>query len=188
MTTSDKFQSALNEHALLLNSMASLEADLTAAVDAVVRAFAEGKKILLCGNGGSAADAQHIACELVGRFFRERRAVPAIALTTDTSILTAVANDYSFDDVFARQVAAFGQPGDVLIAITTSGNSKNVIRAAEAARERGLTVIGLTGRAGGKLKELSNPCLCVPSDSTPRIQEMHILLGHILCEIVEEGL
>jgi D-sedoheptulose 7-phosphate isomerase len=188
MTKTEKFQSSLAEHTLVLNLMASLEADLVAAADAVARAFSEGKKVLLCGNGGSAADAQHIACELVGRFFRERRAVPAIALTTDTSILTAVANDYSFDDVFARQVEAFGQPGDVLIAITTSGNSKNVIRAAEAARERGLIVIGLSGRTGGKLKELSDPCLCVPSDSTPRIQEMHILLGHILCEIVEEGL
>jgi D-sedoheptulose 7-phosphate isomerase len=142
-------------------------------------------RVLLCGNGGSAADAQHLAAELVGRFLRDRRPFPALALTTDTSILTAVANDIGYTEVFARQVLALGRPGDLLIAISTSGNSPNVLRAAEAARRQHMTVAGLTGRTGGKLRPLCDLCLCIPSDATPRIQEMHILIGHILCEVAE---
>lgn len=179
------FERSLAEHDALLRAMPALADDVAEAARLMAAALTGGKKVLVCGNGGSAADAQHIACELVGRFLRERRAVPAIALTTDTSILTAVANDFGFDEVFARQVAALGQPGDVLIAISTSGNSRNVVRAVEEARENGVTVIGMTGLGGGKIRPLSDLCLCVPSDCTPRIQEMHILIGHVLCEIVE---
>ena len=124
----------------------------------------------------------------MGRFLRERRPLPALALHANTSVLTAIGNDYGFEEVFARQVAALGRPGDVLIAISTSGNSPNVLRAAEVAREKGMKVIGLTGAGGGRLKELCDLCLCVPSASTPRIQEMHILIGHIVCQVVEEAL
>ncbi len=143
-------------------------------------------KILLCGNGGSAADAQHIAAELVGRFQLERRALPAVALTTDTSILTAVANDYSFDKIFARQVEAIGSKGDVLIGISTSGNSRNVLLAVQKAKDIGLLTIGFTGKNGGKLKNMADHCLIVNSPSTPRIQEVHITLGHVLCDFIEK--
>lgn len=148
----------------------------------------EGNKILLCGNGGSAADCQHIAAELVGRFGMERRALPAIALTTDTSILTAVANDYSFDRIFERQVEALGQEGDVLIGISTSGNSENVVRAVEKAKEMEILTVGFLGRDGGKLAELVDHPLIVKSFSTPRIQEVHITLGHVLCDFIEKFL
>lgn len=145
-----------------------------------------GHKILLCGNGGSAADAQHIAAEFVGRFHRERIALPAIALTTDTSILTSVGNDYSYDDVFARQVEGLGQAGDVFWGITTSGNSSNVLKAAKLAREKGLTVIASLGKDGGRMAGLSDVALIIPSDSTARIQEMHILCAHSICEAIDE--
>jgi len=148
----------------------------------------KGNKILLCGNGGSAADCQHIAAELVGRFGMERRALPAIALTTDTSILTAVANDYSFDRIFERQVEALGQEGDVLIGISTSGNSENVVRAVEKAKEMRILTVGFLGRDGGKLAELVDHSLIVKSFSTPRIQEVHITLGHVLCDFIEKFL
>jgi D-sedoheptulose 7-phosphate isomerase len=144
-----------------------------------------GGKVLLFGNGGSAADAQHIAAELVGRYKQERRGLPAIALTVDTSCLTAVANDYGYEYVFARQIEALGRSGDLAIGISTSGNSPNVLRGMEAARTKGLTTVGLTGRNGGKLKESVDHCIQVQSDETPRIQEVHILVGHILCEFVE---
>jgi D-sedoheptulose 7-phosphate isomerase len=142
----------------------------------------------VCGNGGSAADAQHFAAELVGRFTRERRAWPALALTTDTSILTAVGNDYGFDRVFARQVEAHGQPGDVLIGISTSGGSPDVLAAAAAARARGLRTIGLTGRDGGALGRVVDIHLNVPSVSTARTQEVHCTLLHVLCDLVEQDL
>jgi D-sedoheptulose 7-phosphate isomerase len=143
-------------------------------------------KLILFGNGGSAADAQHLAAELTGRYMRERRALAAVALTTDTSCLTSIANDYSFDDVFSRQVDAIGKKGDIAIAISTSGNSKNVIQALTVAKEKGLTTIAMTGRTGGKLIGIADYCLCIPSEQTPRIQEAHILVGHILCEIIED--
>lgn len=146
-----------------------------------------GGKILLCGNGGSAADAQHIAAEFVGRYETERRALPAISLTTDTSALTALANDYSFERIFARQVDALAQPGDCLIAISTSGNSPNVISAVMAARSRGCGIVGMTGAKGKKLASLSDACLMVPSDRTARIQEGHITVAHIWCELVDEA-
>lgn len=148
-------------------------------------ALRSGKKILFCGNGGSAADAQHLAAELVGRYEKNRKALPAIALTTDTSVLTAVGNDFGFDEVYARQVEALGNMGDVIIAISTSGNSNNVVRAVEAARAKGMHTIAFTGASGGKLKEICDLIYAVPSDITARIQEMHILGGHIICELVE---
>lgn len=146
-----------------------------------------GNKVLLFGNGGSAADAQHIAAEWVGRFRKERRALPAIALTTDTSILTAVGNDYGFDQIFARQIHALGIKGDVAIALSTSGDSTNVLLAAEAARERELITVGLTGRDGGKLGAKVQYHLNVPHALSARIQEVHIMVGHILCELVENN-
>ena len=147
-----------------------------------------GGKILVAGNGGSAADAQHFAAELVGRFLRERRALAAIALTTDTSILTALSNDYGFDLVFARQVEALAHPGDVVVAISTSGNSLNLLLAIKKARELGCKTIGLLGRDGGKLAAEVDLSLIVPSDETPRIQEMHALLVHIFCDLIERDL
>lgn len=154
----------------------------------LVAALRGGHRVLLCGNGGSAADSQHIAAELVGRFGRERAALPAIALTTDTSILTALANDYSYADVFARQVEAWGSPGDVLVGISTSGNSPNVLKAMRAARERGMHTIGFTGESGGQLREAADVCFRVPSRSTSRIQESHITAGHAVCEMIEREL
>ncbi len=154
----------------------------------VARRIKEGKKLLLCGNGGSAADAQHIAAELVGRFEIERRGLPAIALTTDTSILTAVGNDYSFDKIFERQVEALGREGDVLIAISTSGNSPNVINAVKKAKELGILTVGFSGKGGGELLRVADHCFVVKSYSTPRIQEVHITLGHVLCDFVEKFL
>ena len=149
------------------------------------QALAVGSKVLLFGNGGSAADAQHIAAELVCRYRHDRRGLPAIALTVDTSCLTAIANDYSYDDVFARQVEALGTPGDLAIGISTSGNSPNVLRGVEAARKNALTTVGLTGRNGAKLGAAVDYWLQVPSGETARIQEVHMLLGHILCAFVE---
>lgn len=144
-----------------------------------------GRKILLCGNGGSAADAQHIAAELLGRYKKERPALPAVALTTDTSALTAIGNDYGFDDVFSRQVEGLGRSGDVLIAISTSGNSANVIKAAESARAKGMKVITLTGDGGGALAPNADVAIKVPSHETNHIQEMHIAVGHMICAIAE---
>lgn len=149
-------------------------------------ALARGGKILLCGNGGSAADAQHLAAEFVNRFLMERRPLPAVALTTDTSILTAVGNDFGFDQVFAKQVQALGREGDVLLGLSTSGNSPNVIAALEAGREQGMTTIGLTGEGGGAMPGLCDHLLAVPSRRTPLIQEIHITVGHLLCLLVDE--
>jgi len=147
-----------------------------------------GNKLILFGNGGSASDAQHIAAEFVGRYRAERRALPAIALTANSSTVTAIGNDYGFDDLFARQIPAFARPGDVAIAISTSGNSANVVRGVEAAKRLGVLTVALTGASGGKLRELADICLSVPSESTPRIQEAHILIGHILSGIVEDAI
>ena len=149
-------------------------------------AMDRGNKVLLYGNGGSAADAQHIAAEWVGRFLRERRPLPAIALTTDTSVLTATGNDYGFDQIFARQVRAFGKEGDIAVAISTSGNSMNVLVATDAAREIGLVTVGLTGNDGGKLASKVQYHLNVPHKLSARIQEVHIMIGHILCELVDD--
>jgi D-sedoheptulose 7-phosphate isomerase len=153
--------------------------------EVLIKALQQGNKALLFGNGGSAADAQHIAAEFVGRFAFDRPALPALALSVNTSCVTAIGNDYGFDQVFSRQIEAIARPGDVAIGITTSGNSPNVLRAGTAARKIGLRTVGLTGRSGGKLKECVDHCICVPSDDTPRIQECHILVGHIISELVE---
>jgi D-sedoheptulose 7-phosphate isomerase len=179
---------AILQHLEVTRNLEQLLPKLLQASEILIEAFHNKRKILLCGNGGSAADAQHLAGELVGRFLCKRPPLPALALSVNTSVLTAVGNDYGFEEVFARQVAALGQPGDVLVAISTSGDSSNVLRAAEAAKAKGMKVIGLTGADGGKLKDLCDFCLCVPSTSTPRIQEMHILIGHIICQLVEADL
>jgi D-sedoheptulose 7-phosphate isomerase len=162
--------------------------DIVRAINLMHQALASEKKILACGNGGSAADAQHFAAELVGRFERERRELPAIALSTDSSILTAIANDYSYEVIFSKQVRALGQAGDVLLGISTSGNSANVIAAIEAAHLKGMSVIAFTGKDGGKIKNSlknSDVHLCVPADRTARIQETHLLLLHCLCDGVD---
>ena len=161
------------------------------AVTAVIGCITAGGKILACGNGGSAADAQHFAAEFVGRFERERPGLAAIALSTDSSILTAVGNDYDFSQVFAKQVQALGNPGDVLLAISTSGNSGNVLAAAMAAREKDMTIIALTGRGGGKLRDMlaeTDVHICVPHERTARIQEVHILAIHCICDAVDAQL
>jgi len=161
-------------------------ADVARAARLLASAFASGRKLLICGNGGSAADAQHVAGEFVNQFLaRGRRALPALALTTDGGVLTCVANDTGFERVFARQVEAFGGEGDVLLAITTSGNSPNVVAAAEVARARGMKVVGLLGRDGGRVRRLCDLALVVPADDTQRVQETHNLIGHVLCHLVE---
>jgi len=154
--------------------------------DEIVVAFSKEKKVLLCGNGGSAADAQHLAAELAGKFYLEREPLPAEALHVNTSFLTAVANDFSFNEVFARAVESQGKEGDVLIAISTSGNSSNVIRAIEAANKKKMITVGFTGKTGGQMNGICRYLIKVPSDDTPRTQEAHILIGHIICEIVEK--
>ncbi len=155
---------------------------------AITHALRGGHKTLLCGNGGSAADAQHVAAELLGRFARERAAWPALALTTNSSVMTAIANDYDFERIFARQVEGLAAAGDVVVGISTSGNSLNVLRALEVAREKGCFTIGFTGKGGGRLKDIVDLCFRAPSDSTPRIQEAHIVVWHIICELVERDL
>jgi len=161
---------------------------LTLAVQMVVEAFKAGNKILLFGNGGSAADAQHIAAEFVNRFLIERPPLPAIALTTDTSILTSISNDYGYADSFAKQVKALGKEGDVAIGISTSGSAANVLKAIKAAKEMGLKTVGLAGRDGGELAKLVDIALVVDSQIVPRIQEVHITIGHVLCEMVDRML
>jgi D-sedoheptulose 7-phosphate isomerase len=154
----------------------------------IAQGLRSGRKMLFFGNGGSAADAQHLAAEMVGRFGPDRSALPAISLATDTSILTAVGNDYGYDKVFARQIEALGQPGDTAIGISTSGNSPSVLEAIDVARAKGLFTVGFSGETGGKMKDRTEVMFCVPSRQTPRIQETHILLGHIICELVDREL
>lgn len=182
------FEAEFDKSIKLLTAMsrdAQLHQLMAKAVDHAVAALRGGRKLLFAGNGGSAADAQHWAGELVSRFYYDRPGLPAIALTTDTSILTAIGNDYGYDYVFARQVEALGQEGDVLVAISTSGNSRNVVRAIEAAREKRMMVMGFTGQGGGQMADLCDLCFRVPSGETPRIQEGHEALGHLLCALIE---
>jgi len=153
----------------------------------MIKAFRNNKKVLFCGNGGSAADAQHLAAELSGKFYLDRKPLPAEALHVNTSFLTAVSNDYSYDEIFSRAVKAAGREGDVLIALSTSGNSPNVLKAVETANNLKITTVGLTGQDGGKMKGLCKYLIQIPSSDTPRIQESHILIGHIICEIVEKS-
>lgn len=171
---------ALLADEVLINTIAN-------AVEIITTAFKNGNKVLFCGNGGSAADAQHLAAEFSGRFYTDRHALPAEALHVNTSYLTAVANDYSFDVVYSRMITGIGNKGDVLIGLSTSGNSANIINAINAAKEKGMTTIGFTGATGGKMKDVCELLLNVPSTDTPRIQESHILVGHIICELVEKA-
>ena len=179
---------AFDEHLEVMANMGALENQIAEAGALCAEALKKNNRIYLCGNGGSAADAQHIAAELIGRFVSDRRALPAVALTTDTSAITAIGNDYGFDDVFSRQVAGLCRDGDVLIAISTSGNSVNVLNAVHCARDLGTRVVGLSGKSGGELVNWCDVSLVVPSEVTARIQEMHILIGHLLCELVETHL
>ena len=183
----DEFAKALASMQALAGDVA-LHADLQRAVALCVQALRDGRKLLFAGNGGSAADAQHWAGELVSRFYYDRPGLPAIALPTDTSILPATGNASGSDYTFARQIEALGQAGDVFIAISTSGNSPNILRAAQAARARGMHVLGFTGRGGGKLAPLADICFRMPSDETPRIQEGHEFLGHLLCALIEAAM
>ena len=184
----DKISAIWNEHLQAAKLLPQLTADVSKAVDMIHSSLAAGGKLLVAGNGGSAADAQHIAAELTGRFARERRPLPAIALHANTSALTAIGNDYGYEHVFARELSAFANSGDVLLAISTSGNSRNILRAIQAARSKNVVVIGLSGESGGQMRKDCDLCLCVPSKSTARIQEMHITIGHAICQLLEEAL
>ncbi len=167
-------------------SNTALQQTLATCVEKIATAFKNGNKVLFCGNGGSAADAQHLAAEFSGRFYTDREALPSEALHVNTSYLTAVANDYSYDVVYSRMIQGIGKPGDVLVGLSTSGNSTNIIKAFETAREKQMITIGFTGATGGKMKTVCDYLINVPSTDTPRIQESHILLGHIICQLVEE--
>ncbi len=174
------------KQALLENEQLILTID--SIVKMVVPAFNNGQRVHFCGNGGSAADAQHLAAEFSGRFYKNRRALPSEALHCNTSYLTAVANDYSFDEIYSRLVDGIMEKGDVLIGLSTSGNSKNIVKAFETARAKGIITVGFTGEDGGALRELSDHLINIPSSVTPRIQEAHILVGHIICELVEAAI
>lgn len=178
--------SVLEEGIQLVEKMKELSPEIAESSQRIIDCLKTGGKVMTCGNGGSAADSQHIAAELVGRFKRERSALAAVALSTDTSILTSLANDYSFDRVFSRQVEALGSPGDLLIMISTSGNSKNLIEAARAANALGIGTMALLGRDGGKLAGEVDFSIIIPSSDTPRIQEGHMIIYHIICDLVEE--
>ncbi len=185
MNSTQNLQNAIAEHQAMFAKLGELIPQIAAVAEELKACLKRGGKILLMGNGGSAADSQHIAAEIVGRYKKERRGLPAIALTTDTSILTSVGNDYGYDYIFARQIEALCRAEDVVIGITTSGNSKNVVAAIEEANKIGATTIGLTGGTGGKLSSLCKFNLVMPSKDTPRIQEAHIFVGHSLCDLLE---
>jgi len=184
-SVSEIFEQALAEHLTVIRMLSAQQSLLEQIGEAMSAAITAGRKILWCGNGGSAADAQHLAAELVGRFRCERRGLPSIALTTNTSILTAIGNDYGYEHTFRRQVEALCAPGDVLVGISTSGNSRNVCLALQAARELGALTVAFTGQAGGAASEIAAYTLRIPSHETPRIQEAHILCGHVLCDWIE---
>lgn len=179
------FQQAISEHLRIIESLAAQQSLLEHIGAQMSQAILRGNKVLWCGNGGSAADSQHLAAELMGRFRRERCGLPSIALTTDTSILTAIGNDYGYERVFQRQVEALCQAGDILVGISTSGNSRNVCAALETARQRGAFTVAFTGDGGGEMSRIAEAVLCVPSKDTARIQEGHILCGHMLCDWIE---
>lgn len=186
IAVSELIKQRIAEHMYLVEQLYHNHgSQLIQATNLMAYALKNGRKILFCGNGGSAADAQHLAAEFVGRFELEREGMPAIALTTDSSILTAVSNDYGFEQVFARQVQALGQREDILFAFSTSGNSPNVLAAIQVARDKGIPCIGFTGYSGGKMAAECDICIAVDSKVTARTQEMHILMGHILCEILD---
>ena len=188
MSAADVIQQLENHVATIERVKAELAEEIVAVAGEIAAALGRGNKVLVMGNGGSAADAQHLAAELVGRFLLERKALPAIALTTDTSILTAVGNDYSFDDLFSRQVEAHAVPGDIVIGISTSGNSRNVCRALALANEVGARTLGLLGRDGGEIAGITDTSLIVSVEETPRIQEAHLVIIHLLCDLIEKRL
>ncbi|MFZ1974672.1 MAG: D-sedoheptulose 7-phosphate isomerase [Candidatus Acidiferrales bacterium] len=183
----DRIQRSIEVKQALLSDATFCELVAQAAMQ-IVKSLRAGGKVLFFGNGGSAADAQHLAAEFTGRYLKERRALPALALHGNSSAVTAIGNDYGFEFVFARQMEALGQAGDVAVGISTSGNSPNVLRALEVARSKGIYTVTLTGASGGAMKKEADCALCIPSEETPRIQECHILAGHIICEIAEEML
>lgn len=178
----------LKEHIALFSLMHELDEVVLQVGSLAAQTLQTGGKILICGNGGSASDSQHLAAELTGRFVKDRKPLGAIALTTDTSALTSIANDFAFEEVFARQVMALGRSGDLLLGISTSGNSQNIIRAVEEARVIGIRTVGLLGRDGGQLRALCDHAIVVPCDVTARIQEAHILIGHTFCGLIEQHL
>lgn len=186
-TIQDQIQKSISTKTILLNDPVSLD-QIAQCVKVITNAYRNGKKTIIAGNGGSAADAQHIAGELVSKFNFDRPALSSIALTTNTSVITAIGNDYGYDHIFERQLQAFGCEGDVFIGISTSGSSKNILKALEICKNKGIIAIAFTGENGKRMKELSDICIEVPANETPRIQECHILIGHIICCIVEENL
>jgi D-sedoheptulose 7-phosphate isomerase len=187
--TPETLSAVLRESARIKMELAEAQAGaILEVIDAVVAALARGSTVFFFGNGGSAADSQHLAAELVGRFTLERRPLPALALTTDTSILTSIGNDYGFDQIFLRQIQGLGRAGDVAIGLSTSGNSPNVLKAIDAARAGGMVTVALTGQGGGRLADHVDFCLRVPSTDTARIQESHITIGHLICQGVDEAL
>lgn len=181
----DIIQSSIDVKAKILKDEKLLQT-INDCVSIIVKAFEKGNKVLFCGNGGSASDAQHLAAEFSGRFYTDRDALPAEALHCNTSYLTAVANDYSYDVIYSRLLKGIGNAGDVIVGLSTSGNSKNIVNAFEVAKKKGITTIAFTGSSGGKLKDVSDYLINIPSDDTPRIQESHITIGHIICQFVEE--
>lgn len=182
------FSRNLCEHLAVMEALEVLQQPVEDTAALLARCLADGGKLMLCGNGGSAADCQHIAAELTGRFLHERRPLPAIALTTDTSALTCIGNDYGFADIFARQVQALGRRGDCLVAISTSGRSDNVLKAVDAARTQGMHTVALSGRDGGSIAQACEHAVVVPCDTTARIQEAHIFIGHTWCGLIEQAL
>ena len=176
------------EHQVTLNSVANLDESIIKVANLLIECLEHGGTIFWCGNGGSASDSQHLAGELVGRFVGDRKPLKSIALTADSAVMTCIVNDYGYKHIFSRQIEALGNEGDILIGISTSGNSENVIHAFEVAKQRGILTIGLLGKGGGNSSRLVNQSIIIPSKSTARIQEIHILIGHILCDLIEDGL
>ncbi len=184
----EKIEAVIRRHKEMIAELEKSSTEAIASIaEAIVKSIKAGGRVYICGNGGSAADAQHIASELVNRFEKERKALPATALTTDTSLMTSIANDYSYEKIFSRQVEALVKEGDILWGISTSGSSSNVVAAAELAKEKGATVIAFTGRGGSKLEKAADICFCAQDESTARSQEIHTIAYHIICEIVEES-
>lgn len=189
MSPQEKISFHFNEHLKLIATLpVTLSESIKDAGSEIADSLAKGGTLFWCGNGGSAADSQHLAAELVGRFKKDRNALRSIALTTDTSVLTCVANDYSYEDIFSRQLEALARDGDVLVAISTSGKSENILRGLGAAKTHGVKTIALLGKDGGQAKALADLAIVIPSDSTARIQEAHILIGHIFCDLIEQEL
>ena len=176
------------EHQVTLNSVANLDESIIKVANLLIECLEHGGTIFWCGNGGSASDSQHLAGELVGRFVGDRKPLKSIALTADSAVMTCIVNDYGYKHIFSRQIEALGSKGDVLVGITTSGNSQNVLHAFKVAEQKSMTTVGLLGKGGGVAKDLVEESIIIPSNSTARVQEMHILVGHILCDLIEEGL